>query len=712
MEPSAFYPVDLHVHTPASKCFRGETNDEGYLGIIGEYVEKDVKIICITDHNTVSGYDHLMVIKNKYESILDSLNTLDKDSPDMSIHIQSIRERYGIFNKIIILPGIEIELKPGVHFLVIFNPETYSSDVAKQLLCDIGFLEEMQGREDLNDVPNFDPLDFYQKIKDYDCLVVAAHVDSNKGIYNATTGVYRAAIFKSPILNGVQYKSSETAAKIKSIIRTQKEYKRDKPLAYIQASDYHGENSIFQYSYYKLNDFTYKSLYECFENPVEMISVLREPEFGNVVDEIKNNGHYVAITGKSNLIAEPLSKNICASLNASFGSILVGFQDKPTFEYIGINCTVEQLGEIINGSIDSIYSRCKGYREVRVITKSLGDNNAIGIIFISAQTSRIHYFENKAYVYLDNLLTEASPCQIESIVEENMMKQLFKREKKNLNSYESIKKNIDCLMQPVRDIKLINLMHYFSKNIISQMKLNLVKNNNEEESTVDSTDPIGTEGNYPYYVSKYPSRLEYAYLRVSCPQYDIRESNLECFNGKGKAIVVASGGGCFYIDNESDWKLYTDDAEVIILYLKNGDIDLKLIVAWLKSTYVFWYSLSEFDQSDFFNLQIFRTINIPDFPEHASTSICDNLNTILALESSFLVKYSVLENEEEKLILVNEHNLETTKIGEEIDKIIYETINLSDHDVEYIEKSLRARNEFCYSDCRAIDKKSGKMINE
>lgn len=36
----SFYPMNLHVYTPSSKCYQGEKNDEKYISIIRNYAEK------------------------------------------------------------------------------------------------------------------------------------------------------------------------------------------------------------------------------------------------------------------------------------------------------------------------------------------------------------------------------------------------------------------------------------------------------------------------------------------------------------------------------------------------------------------------------------------------------------------------------------------------------------------------------------------------
>jgi len=57
--------MDLHVHTPASKCYSGENTDEQYVGILRKAIEENIDVLAITDHNTISGYKRLLEIYGK-----------------------------------------------------------------------------------------------------------------------------------------------------------------------------------------------------------------------------------------------------------------------------------------------------------------------------------------------------------------------------------------------------------------------------------------------------------------------------------------------------------------------------------------------------------------------------------------------------------------------------------------------------------------------
>lgn len=55
--------VDLHVYTPASDCYKmGKYKDkeEGYIKLLEKYIKKDIKLIAITDHNSIQRYKDLV----------------------------------------------------------------------------------------------------------------------------------------------------------------------------------------------------------------------------------------------------------------------------------------------------------------------------------------------------------------------------------------------------------------------------------------------------------------------------------------------------------------------------------------------------------------------------------------------------------------------------------------------------------------------------
>lgn len=65
MRKEEFVKVDLHIHTPASICYKGKKDDEEYLRILRTAKKKDLRVIAITDHNSILGYNSLLRLKTK-----------------------------------------------------------------------------------------------------------------------------------------------------------------------------------------------------------------------------------------------------------------------------------------------------------------------------------------------------------------------------------------------------------------------------------------------------------------------------------------------------------------------------------------------------------------------------------------------------------------------------------------------------------------------
>ena len=144
-----YIPVDLHVHTPASSCYKTTEKDidTEYIKLLAMYVEKGVNIIAITDHNTIKGYKEILRIKSEVESRVKFWKEIG-DIEELREKLKSEEKKAELFEKIKILPGIEFEAFPGIHILLVFNPEIegYISTIEK-FLEENGYPIEVGGQE-------------------------------------------------------------------------------------------------------------------------------------------------------------------------------------------------------------------------------------------------------------------------------------------------------------------------------------------------------------------------------------------------------------------------------------------------------------------------------------------------------------------------------------------------------------------------------------
>ena len=107
--------ADLHIHSPASKCFKspqGLSEEDIYTHLLDEAIASDIEIIAFTDHNTFVGF-------NKITERLKNNKTLRKK-----------------YSSLLILYGIEITCYSN-HRLAIFD-KNFAIEKQNQLLHEIG----------------------------------------------------------------------------------------------------------------------------------------------------------------------------------------------------------------------------------------------------------------------------------------------------------------------------------------------------------------------------------------------------------------------------------------------------------------------------------------------------------------------------------------------------------------------------------------------
>ncbi|NPV09429.1 MAG: transcriptional regulator [Anaerolineae bacterium] len=167
-----WYRFDLHVHTPASECYRQA--EVSYLDILRKAEEKRLDILAIADHNTVRGYAELLSEIRDLE-LLESLDRLQGPERD---HLQEYRR---LMRKILVLPGVEFTATFGFHILGIFSRETTVRDL-EHLLLNMGVpsarLDEGTGEVGAT----VDVLTAYRMLREAGGIVIAAHANSTHGV--------------------------------------------------------------------------------------------------------------------------------------------------------------------------------------------------------------------------------------------------------------------------------------------------------------------------------------------------------------------------------------------------------------------------------------------------------------------------------------------------------------------------------------------------
>jgi len=225
---SNFYKADFHVHTPESHCFypTSEAKEEDYKKLLRSVKENSVDILAITDHNTINGYKYLLQIKEKYAHELETITKYSLKSEST----KEVDEFISLFSEILILPGIEYEAKPGIHLLMIFNPEIEIREI-DDFLDKAGITPDMKGY-DGKGCGRWHVEEALDQASTLDAIAIGAHADRDKGIYNDTKHGYRQQLFRNENLHGLEFRNLVNREKIKSLLKDPS-YQRKYALAWI-----------------------------------------------------------------------------------------------------------------------------------------------------------------------------------------------------------------------------------------------------------------------------------------------------------------------------------------------------------------------------------------------------------------------------------------------------------------------------------------------
>ena len=174
----SYYRVDLHVHSPDSTDYSGDSGISPYE-FVSEFVSRGFDLIAITDHNAGTYID------------------------------QAIAARHEIATKvgknIAILPGVELYVSPGVHLLAIL-PEGGSAAIS-DLLSRLGLPIEQHG--DTSALISLSIEDITRIVHQRRGLLIGAHCNSTHGIVEELDGQTRLEWLRSVDALEVNSESSD-----------------------------------------------------------------------------------------------------------------------------------------------------------------------------------------------------------------------------------------------------------------------------------------------------------------------------------------------------------------------------------------------------------------------------------------------------------------------------------------------------------------------
>jgi len=715
-----YYKIDLHIHTPASKCYKGAKDDAEYIRLLKAISDKGIDIIAITDHNSLVGYEKLLDIEYNLIMEKEILSKYKEDSEKIKCSIEKIESMLNLFNSIQILPGVEFTINPGIHMIVI--SEKNGLNDLKNLLAQLGYKDEHYG-DDQPIVPKMDIKEFLQNRLLENKLVIAPHADSDKGLYNEINGMYRADAVKNDNLSAVTFNNHKQQKKFQNIILNDPNYKRNKPLAFINASDAHKLEEVgSRVSYIRLEEPTFDNIYKGFLIPAQSISDSYNPRLKSIINNIISTEKTILIEDLDSTDIEYVARLLCAFFNDSFRYLIFGVSNTKELILNGIKMNNNEINDIIDSAMNliSINNRI----QLRINIEQLGNGRSICIISHKSDLNVLFYMRDseEVYVYKDKLI-KASIDEIEKIIKKNLLNELKKYEKNEL--FDKIINNVQLLRSPIDKFKLSELIGNNGVNVHNVLDLDIVhKSTNAiywDDKDISNGEAIGNI----FFAEPQTARLNYAVLRYSCPRISEDPLNIsqELKLYKGHKLIITKNGAVYIID-EDEWYIEPLEHDLLLLEIDENyknEYSIYSIAAWLKSSLFLWFINRKHNNTDLFNPKIFNSIIIPIDDIMKIGGIIEGLvKDIINKEKVLLNNCNALEknnqcinseevidgvaltkqdNIEDIIKIIESHNKEIDKIALQIDKMFFEYYSISDEQIKIISQDLNMSGIYNIIEC-------------
>lgn len=240
MSTSHKQKVDLHVHSPGSSDFKGDKSRQGYIDLLQAYVDAGVDAIAITDHNTIRGFNDF----RRYEEDTRIAFRLMSDRRDAAGSLTGLKTEVDNLDRVTVIGGVEITAYPNIHVILLFDDSVIGrADSFLRLDLDLGSAVDRGDPEPTTKDSVIVLLDKADAAFGDKYLCILPHIDSSKGAWREMSGSARAQLFRDSRVRAVQFLNPDTRKQLETLFRA-REYRRHTPLAFIQASDYHGEPNL------------------------------------------------------------------------------------------------------------------------------------------------------------------------------------------------------------------------------------------------------------------------------------------------------------------------------------------------------------------------------------------------------------------------------------------------------------------------------------
>ncbi|MDE3073851.1 MAG: AAA family ATPase [Chloroflexota bacterium] len=241
-----FRALDLHMHTPASRCF----SDKSVLpeAIVDASLAAGMEAIAITDHNSGAWIDRVRAAaKGK---------------------------------ALTVFPGVEITCmsgKEGIHIIAILDPSAGTEHI-NGLLGALGLQPDQHGDEET--IVQKDAVNVAKVVHERGGIAVLAHANSTRGALSDARGQQRIEIVRCPFILGAEATDFQNAplqakhCRVVDLLDGRGDYQRK--MAVYQASDNptdvgDGKHTLDgigrRFSYFKMDHINLDSLQQCLLDP-------------------------------------------------------------------------------------------------------------------------------------------------------------------------------------------------------------------------------------------------------------------------------------------------------------------------------------------------------------------------------------------------------------------------------------------------------------
>lgn len=690
IDGKSVFRVELHVHTPSSNCYKGPKTEEEYLKIIETAYEKKIDILAITDHNSVKGFYIIQALKQRVRNEYSALVAIG-DSKEAKAKTKQLKSILSFFDSVFLLPGVEFEVNNGIHLLVLFNPDTPESTI-ERFLHEGGFDDRTYGKE--NDVFScWSIFDLYRESKKYDCVVIDAHSDSNKGIFNTLEGQPRVHAFIDSCLSGICYKSEKQKNSIETLMS---QYSRKTPVAFLKSSDAHQLSEVGRdVSFFRIREVSWESFKDAFSNPTECIFTTY-PHTHSILNKVASSGSCFFISQLNEDSCHLLSQYVCGLANADGGHIIVGADSISSIN----GMPVEYLGEIKNMLL-RVYESIPGLANISVNQYPIKDNSVVLVIRV-AQSEELLSIDGDSYIYCcqnkKNKILDAA--EIQSLITLRLTSHFSEKIDSEL---DTIRKKTTAIDTFIKSLPVLNSFYnnsiFLTSVVISVDTIASAHMSAQQFASIKDNferHPNGiSRGNTLFFEGEQKPRLSDAYLRISVPRFIVNGLSP---SEDGSVLYFIPGGAVYYSEKSLNCSYNT--REPVLKVRINKDYPIKFLCSYLKSSFYLWYIMNRFNTFDVIPPSSFNCVRIPQIhiknpKELAIVSEVETLfDSIIAAEKSFLVKQGKIKQSDELLEVTIAHNNSVKESFIRIDELFFILMGISDTEKNIILENLKVNGVY------------------